>query len=396
VLCDLVSDLSVPMAAISFNEGRRTAASAEDRPGWRRSVWGWWRSLPPQLLAGAAVALLIQGSHFLVMEKEFPFYSPYTLYAPEFLIVGTVLGYSLSEGKLLRCRCWLGVAAMQPIAFVLLQGARIGMAACFSAWLTAWTQLLFSTAVRGCVAALGGELAGTLARHVANRLLPRRAAEALARRRWFQYRLRTLLLWMTLIAVYLAYLNYYGPARIELTYQFHLTSREAMSGILAEHRSVEIAGSAFRWVVVDDEGLARLTQGDGTPREPLERRTIQVSEWEPGTGQAVTYGGNREVQMTGAPEHFTKMMASFGGSLGGFFGCRRAGMGVQLRVEATASHSGPSVKEVQPSPLKLFSCDGKIRYQGPLPRGHLVFFAPLGEDTYLLIVCDGRAVKIGR
>jgi len=384
------------MAAVCPNEDGRAVTPCEDRPGWRQRLWSWCCTLPPQLLAGAAVALLIQGSHFLVMGKEFPFYSPYVLYAAEFLIAGMVLGYFLSEGKVLRCRCWLGVAAMQPIAFLVLQGSRIGMAACLSAWMTAWEYLLLSTAGRGCVAAVAGELAGTLARHGRNRLFPRSAAEAAARRRWFQYRLRTMLLWMTLIAAYLAYLNYYGPARIELTYQFQLTSREAVNGLLAECRSGEIAESAFRWIVVDDEGLARLTNGDGTPRAPLERRTIQVSEWEPGTGQAVTYGGSREVQMTGAPEYSTKMTTPFAGGLGGFFGCRRAGMRIQLRVDATASHSGASVKEVQPFPLKLFSCDGKLRYQGPLPKGHLVFSAPLGEDTCVLIVCSGKAVKIGR
>jgi hypothetical protein len=285
---------------------------------------------------------------------------------------------------------------MQPVAFVLLQGSRIGMAACFSAWMTGWKYLLLSTAARGCVAAAAGELAGTLVRRGRNRLFPRSAAEDAATRRWFQYRLRTMLLWMTLIAAYLAYLNYYGPARIELTYQFLLTSREAVDGLPAGCRSGEIAESAFRWVEVDDEGLARLTTSGGRPPVPLERRTIQVSEWEPGTGQAVTYGGSRQVQMTGAPEHSATMTTPFAGGLGGFFGCRRAGMGVQLRVDATASHSGASVKEVQRLPLKLFSCDGKVRYQGPLPKGHLVFCAPLGEDTYFLIVCDGKAVKIGR
>jgi len=75
------------------------------------------------------------------------------------------------------------------------------------------------------------------------------------------------------------------------------------------------------------------------------------------------------------------------GHLNGFLGIRRAGRELQFRVDVEVGYTRPD------DDLKPLNMDhpndevvGRLFYEGPAPDNALVFFAPLDEETYHVVV----------
>lgn len=65
----------------------------------------------------------------------------------------------------------------------------------------------------------------------------------------------------------------------------------------------------------------------------------------------------------------------------------------QLRVEYDASYMGPASDEPPVMlPPRTTALQGKIFYEGGLPKGHFVFFAPLATGKYHVLVFEAEPV----
>lgn len=202
----------------------------------------------------------------------------------------------------------------------------------------------------------------------------------------WQFSLRTLVVALTLAAVGCTYWVSYLPhdATAKVQYKALAVQKAVLDRILNTQHPVNRAGSNYAWVVLEDPDVRQLTN---PPSRQLGANSWNVSMWprQAASDVHVSIRNFSIPQPSGPPQ---TVLTNEDGSFNGFLGVRRIGREYQFRVQCKADYRGPA--EDPPSTTQAASTEisGDLDYEGPVPRGHLVFFAPVGPNLSHVVILD--------
>jgi hypothetical protein len=216
--------------------------------------------------------------------------------------------------------------------------------------------------------------------------------------RWYQYSIRSLLVLMTLTAVFCTYWVYYRPtsATGTVTYQVLLLKAAPFDNLLSGKTRLPVEGSPYACSSLDGQEIdsflkdkRAVLQAHGT--------TKTVHTW-PSQADSYICESFRSLPIKksmvwvkendGIKSIANVFPAIDNDSMAGFMGFRRTGLTYRLRLDYAVSYQAipddelESVQDI-PKPLRV---SGSIFYDGALPKGKLVFFAPFGNDKYHVII----------
>lgn len=165
---------------------------------------------------------------------------------------------------------------------------------------------------------------------------------------------------------------------LQLTFKYRSVEIDAPTAqaIVSRHPVVPVKDSKYSWTLVSDAELAKLLVLDGQPAVILSQRKRKIDQW-PMVAESDAYSLIVNAQKPN--------VYGIGGGLSAFLGARRIGSERQARIDGNAFYNRGGALNGHPSPVVA---DGKFFYEGVVPSGHLVFFAPLDKTSWHALIFE--------
>jgi hypothetical protein len=206
-----------------------------------------------------------------------------------------------------------------------------------------------------------------------------------------RFGLKSIFFALTLLSIASASYFYYRDASVTVRLLGGLIRKAEIGRIIASHTVHSIPGSSYSWVEIPSPQLESLVMSSQPAIDVLLDRRWIVRMW---PLQAFTDTNVRSLPigtlLTGAPPPIIYLSGGFNG----FLGARRAGARVQFRIDGVASYKTDVFHD---NPSLLYhngEVRGKLEFEGDLPAGALVFYAPLDDNWYDVVIfaptTDGR------
>ena len=207
-----------------------------------------------------------------------------------------------------------------------------------------------------------------------------------AKSRRLRFGLATMLVLIGLFAIVLSRWFYYRPLALTFYIQMAVVDAPAAKSTLAAHSANSIEGSPVVWFVLDDQELSSLFVRDGKAAEVTGGSYPRaVSDWPVGASIADGHTEARGFPLRDDPS--TRGTAWELCQLGGWAGCRLENRVPQLRLKCQLTCREPVASNFEDL-MWITVEEAKILYEGEVPRGHLVFMVPVGEDVFHVVVFD--------
>jgi hypothetical protein len=173
----------------------------------------------------------------------------------------------------------------------------------------------------------------------------------------------------------------YRPLTVSIDIRYAVVDGSAANDILSTRAPIEIEGSTYVCVILDDVRLKGLLWRKGQPisaeRDGHSPHTHGLFGDCSYVSDIVTIEPNRAVPVL-EPEEIE-----------GRFSARGTLSQRQLQVDCAISHihTDPRLIMIGQSNPDLVT-KGRLFYEGPLPSGHLVFIGPINEDLCHVVIFD--------
>lgn len=201
-----------------------------------------------------------------------------------------------------------------------------------------------------------------------------------------RFNLRSLFLAVTLAGCVSGYLAYFRSAEVTIVHEFRTVTLSDLRALGLELNHV--ASSPYKWALLSEGQARSLVARSGNPEAPHLNRQTRVRRW---PMQSVSWSFLEpvflDVKDPRQGEHPAKLPLMKSGMLNGFFGVRRAGGDLELRIEVQASYSRPD-DDVESTVMShpKDSVAGSLFYQGAVPEHGLAFLAPLDGEAYHVVL----------
>ncbi|MBA2115790.1 hypothetical protein [Bremerella alba] len=188
---------------------------------------------------------------------------------------------------------------------------------------------------------------------------------------------------VALLAGVFGYLSYYRPAMCQVHYQVATLAIDEVDRLGLKFHAVE--DSPYQWVLDDEQAIADLLKQQQSPQPPFYQKQYPVANW---PRQADSYSYIRHVSV----DEITPAQAS--GEFAGFWGVQNAGGQMKFRAEAQIAHRQPAEKTVDDQRSGRYDeVQGKLFYEGALPKNYLVFAAPINKTQYHILLVEVSEVS---
>lgn len=200
--------------------------------------------------------------------------------------------------------------------------------------------------------------------------------------------LRWMLVGIAMLAAWFGYMAYFRPAVAVVSYEIATIPKDQIDALAFTFHEIE--DSPYQWAEVDDFDPEAFTPLEDRQQEPFyAKQEFQVHIW---PRQADTYTSNRFVRLpdqgSGRPPGAESTQ------VGGFWGARKAGSQQQFRIELNVAHQYPNFTDIEKTIVpRTDDIRGRLSYEGAMPKGDLLFLAPVNQDVYHVILVHVRPVE---
>ena len=198
-----------------------------------------------------------------------------------------------------------------------------------------------------------------------------------------QFSLRALILMLALVGIILGISVYYRPHSLNVTYQLFTAKRDLVDRVVSGKSVTQVENSVYQCVVLNQRELDVFSKTDFQEGEDLSGKSRVITGW-PRVADTDSYVHPTNLPMDGNSNHTAIGWES--GTMTGFLGSRRAGSHAEVRIEYQVTFRRPGSRDIFDPSVPQQVCQGNIFYEGEVPDGRIVFFAPLDDETYHVIV----------
>lgn len=202
-----------------------------------------------------------------------------------------------------------------------------------------------------------------------------------------RFSIRNALFAILILSGFVAYLAYYRTATQVVTYESVLVSGSNLGTLTTQLRPTKDSPYGYRVLnQTEFEQMRQVLQADAT-KLVAGQQSIHI--W---PRQAVSRTFSRPTFLpVDDPKQGpmpAKLPADVSGHFNGFFGIRREGGALRLRVEVYVSCRKPdeSVRYVTLGEVKYDETAGDLFYEGPAPEHGILFAAPIDEQKYHVVL----------
>lgn len=200
--------------------------------------------------------------------------------------------------------------------------------------------------------------------------------------------LRWMLIGIAMLAAWFGYMAYFRPAVAVVSYEIATIPKAQIDALGFTFHKIE--DSPYQWAEVNDFDPTTFTPLEDRQQEPFHAKNErEIHMW---PRQADSWTSTRFVRLPSAGTNTPPGVEST--QMGGFWGARKAGMQKQLRVEMNVSHQYPNFAQAGETGMATSdNIEGKLFYEGIMPKGDLLFIAPVNQEVYHVVLVHVRPVE---